>query len=113
MNDSNWLDKEIENLNASKPEVMNYPEPLKLIENKLTEFEVDFSNAFEKKPNKINANVLQALIPCKVGDEHKVFWLNVRNPLYSEICNRGKIGQTKFKILRTGKQKDTIYTIVD
>jgi len=108
-----WLQTEIDSLNIGKPNAENYPESLKLIENKIVEVEIDFSKPFEKKPNKLNSGVIQALIPTRVGDTKKTFWLNVKNPLYGELCQLGKAGKTKFKILRTGKQKESRYTIVE
>lgn len=114
MNENNsWLIKEVENLDLGKPSVTDYPEPLKLLENKITEITVDFSLAFDKKPNKTNPEVLQALIPVVEAGKNKVFWLNVSNPLYGQIVRAGKNGITKFKILRTGTQKATRYTILE
>ena len=110
---TNWLEKEIESLNQNKPAGETYPEPLKLLENKITEIVVDFSKPFEKKPNKMNSDTLQALIPVTVGNDKKMFWLSVKNPLYSQLCKLGQSGQTKFKILRVGTQKNTRYTIVE
>ena len=52
-------------------------------------------------------------MPCKIADKSYTFWLNVSNPLYHELLKKAKEGKTKFKILRTGKQKDTRYTIVE
>jgi len=109
---SNWLDEEVKSLDANRPTANNYPEPLKLMENKITEIEVDFSKPFEKKPNKMNPDTVQALIPCKLGAEQRMFWLSVANPLYGQIIRAGKAGTTKFKILRVGTQKNTRYTIV-
>lgn len=110
---TNWLDQEVQSLDSNKPAGETYPEPLKLQENKITEIEVDFSKPFEKKPNKMNPDTVQALIPVKVGADTKMFWLSVKNPLYGQICRAGKNGQTKFKILRVGTQKNTRYTIVE
>jgi hypothetical protein len=113
METQNWLDTELDSLISSNETAANYPESLKLIENKITEVEIDFSKPFEKKPNKMNPNTKQVLIPCKVLDKSYTFWLNVANPLYSELLKQAKAGKNKLKILRTGKQKDTRYTIVE
>ena len=109
----NWLDSELDSLSNQNENAGNYPESLKLIENKITEIEFDFSKPFEKKPNKMNPKTNQALMPCKIADKSYTFWLNVSNPLYHELLKKAKEGKTKFKILRTGKQKDTRYTIVE
>lgn len=108
-----WLDAEIDLLSSQNENAGTYPESLKLIENKITEIDFDFSKPLEKKPNKMNPNTRQALIPCKVADKQYTFWLNVANPLYAELLKQAKAGKTKLKILRTGKQKDTRYTIVE
>lgn len=108
----NWMDEELASFSTEKSNATSYPEPLKLIENKITEVEIDFSAKFEKKPNKLNPNTMQALIPCSVAGVKKTFWLNVANPLYHELITAGKAGTKKFKILKTGSKKDTRYTIV-
>jgi len=110
---TNWLDTELNSLVNQNETAGNYPESLKLIENKITEIEFDFTKAPEKKPNKMNPTTTQALMPCKVGDKSYTFWLNTSNPLYHELLKAAKAGKNKLKILRTGKQKDTRYTIVE
>ena len=110
---SNWLDLELNSLIEHNETATNFPESLKLIENKITEVEIDFTKPFEKKPNKMNPNTKQVLIPCKVGDKSYTFWLNINNPLYGELLKQAKAGKSKFKILRTGKQKDTRYNLVE
>ena len=109
----NWLDAEIDAMSVTNENATNYPESLKLIENKITEIVIDISKPFEKRPNKLNPNTKQVLIPCKAGDKNYTFWLNVQNPLYKDLVVKAKAGQLKFKILRTGKNKETRYTIVD
>lgn len=109
---TNWLDGEIKALGENKP-AADYPESLKLVENKITEVEVDFSKPFEKKPNKMQPDKMQALIPVKVAGQARTFWLAVANPLYRQLCEAGKKGITKFKILRTGTQKNTRYSIIE
>lgn len=110
---TNWLDAELNSLVEHNETASTYPESLKLIENKITEVEIDFSKQFEKKPNKMNPNTKQVLIPCKVAGKSYTFWLNVQNPLFRELLTQAKSGKSKFKILRTGKQKDTRYTLVE
>lgn len=110
---TNWLDSELDALSNQNENAQSYPESLKLVENKITEVEISFAVAFEKRPNKLNPNTKQVLIPCKVAGKDYTFWLNIQNPLYHELIKKGKLGTTKFKILRTGKQKDTRYTLVD
>jgi len=110
---ANWLDSEIDSLTNQLTAKQDFPESLKLPENKVTEIEIDFKVKFEKRPNKMNPQTIQALIPCTFAGVKKTFWLNVANPLYAQICKAGKTGKTKFKIMRIGKQKDTRYTLVE
>lgn len=110
---TNWLDTELDALSNLNQNAASYPESLKLIENKITEVEINITKAFEKRPNKMNPSTMQVLIPCKVAGKEYTFWLNVANPLYHDLIKKAKAGITKFKILRTGKQKDTRYTLVD
>jgi hypothetical protein len=107
------MDSELDALSVANENATNYPESLKLVENKITEVTIDFSKPFEKRPNKINPNTMQVLIPSKVGDKQFTFWLNVQNPLYRDLLTRAKNGQKVFKILRVGKQKDTRYTLIE
>lgn len=109
---ADWLQQELSSIESNKPLSTDYPEPLKLLENKITEIVVDFSKPFEKKPNKMNSDTIQALIPVTIGNEKKIFWLSTKNPLYSQLVKAGATGQTKFKILRIGTQKNTRYSIV-
>jgi hypothetical protein len=110
---TNWLDAEIDALSVANENANTYPESLKLVENKITEVDIDFSKPFEKRPNKLNPTTMQVLIPCSVAGKAYTFWLNVQNPLYHELIKKGKSGTTKFKILRTGKQKDTRYSLIE
>jgi len=106
-----WLDEEI----AEIGEVTNFGErlpPLKLEENKLTEFDVDFSKAFDKWIDPASKQV-KKIIPVTHAGEKKVLWLNTANPAYKQIIEAGKKGQTHFKIMRTGQKRGTRYTLVD
>ena len=111
--DLNWLDEETKNLNTSTDFGERLP-PLKLEVGKITKFAVDFSKPF-KKWNKVEGNTTttKAIIPVTHKDEKKVLWLNVKNPLYGQLCEAGKRGQTEFRVSTTGTQKDTRYAIVE
>lgn len=107
---NNWLDKELETFKQTESTFKSLPS-LKLVPNVITEIDVDFSKPFDKWNDEVN-NVMKAIIPVKVNGTSMSFWLNVRNPLYFELVKAGKEGQTHFKILQTGTQKNTKYTIV-
>lgn len=108
--DLNWLKEEISN----KPINQEYEtlEALKLETNKITTFSVDFSKPFLKW-NDMSNGTTKAIIPVMHKEVRKNLWLNIRNPLFQEICSRGLKGQTTFKVSTIGTQKDTRYTIVE
>ena len=105
----NWIKEEKEKLEANKFDGESLP-ALKLEEGKITEFEVDFSKPFDKW--EAEDGTIKKIIPVKHEGQSKVLWINTRNPTYREIIEAGDAGQTLFKILRTGQQKATRYTLV-
>lgn len=107
----NWLKKEVEELKNTAFNEDRSP-ALKLEENKITEITIDFTNEFDKWVD-TETGVTKKIIPVKVGDQNFVWWLNTRNPIYHTIIQKGVNGQTKFKILQTGKQQNTKYTLVE
>jgi hypothetical protein len=84
---------------------------LVLEDKKITEIIIDFDKSFESWQDETNKTV-KKMIPCTHGGVKKVFWLNCANPIYKELLLLGKAGQKTFKILRTGLQKDTRFTII-
>lgn len=112
-NVENWLDEETKSFNQPNE---NYEklESLKLESGKITTFIVDFSKPFNKwNETKNGVTLTKAIIPVTHKDIKKNLWLNVKNPLYQEICRKGKLGQITFKVSTIGTQKDTRYTIVE
>ena len=109
-NTDNWLDKEIETFKNTEKTFEQLPS-LKLVKDSIVEFQVDFSKPFEKWNDEAN-NTLKAIIPVTQNGVKMNFWLNVKNPLYSEIVRAGKTGQTHFRVLQTGSLKATKYTIL-
>lgn len=108
----NWIDEEINSI--QKPMTEERLPSLKLETNKITKFEIDFRKPFEKWNGEQNGKPVQkAIIPVVHKGERKNFWCNVKNPIYREICERGKKGQVEFVVSTTGSQKDTRYTIVE
>jgi len=91
----NWLQKEAEELKGSSFDGERKPS-LKLEENKITTVEIDFSEPFQKWVDH-ESNVVKKIIPCKVGTDEFVFWLNTRNPLYAQIVEKAAEGQTTLK----------------
>ena len=106
----NWLDKELETTGSPAP--YEKRPALKLQPNKVVEIEVDFSIPFYKWEDKIHKSI-KAIIPVKVNGEQVNFWLNTKNPLYRQLCEKGKAGLTKFKVVQTGIQQETKYNLVE
>jgi len=104
-----WLKEELEKLEESN-HGEDYPESLKFEEGKIVYFNVKFAEKFKKWEGE---DVVKRIIPVidEEGNE-KVIWLNVKNPLYQEIIKAGVEGRTSFKVLRTGQNKETRYTVI-
>lgn len=109
--DLDWLKKEVENLKNTAFDEDKLP-ALKLEENKITEIEVDFSKEFDFWKDS-ESNVVKKIIPVTSKGEKFVWWLNVRNPVYGQLVQKGLAGQTKFKVLQTGSKQNTKYTLVE
>lgn len=109
---TNWLDDEVK----ATTQTATYEKlpSLKLTPNVVTEITIDFSKPFEKWEglDQKGNPVTKKIIPVLVSGTRMNFWLNVKNPLYSEIINAGKNGQVGFKILQTGTQANTKYVLV-
>lgn len=108
---TNWLQTEAELIKNTTSYEDRLP-ALKLEENKITEITIDFSKEFEKWTDDESGSV-KKIIPVKVKDQSFVWWLNVRNPVYAQIIQKGASGQTTFKILQTGSKQNTKYNLVD
>lgn len=107
----NWLQKEAEEMKNTAFDENRSP-ALKLEENKITEMVIDFSKEFDKWKD-TESETIKKIIPVKVKGQDFVWWLNVRNPVYHQIIEKGLAGQTIFKVLQTGKQQTTKYTLVE
>ena len=108
---TNWLSEEFEKTNSSTFSGDKKP-ALKLEENKTVEMTINFSKPFDKW-NDAENDVIKKIIPVKVGDVELVWWLNVKNPVYSQIIKCGIDGKNTIKVLTIGKGKKTKYAIVD
>jgi hypothetical protein len=112
-NTTNWLEAESENLNQNSDFGEKLPAFKFLEENKVYEFDVDFSKPFSKWIEEKNGkSVIKAIIPITYEGNKMVFWLNKKNPAYAIIVNAGKANQTHFKFMRTGSQDATKYVLV-
>lgn len=108
---NDWLTKELEEVKESTFDGERKP-ALQLEENKTIELTVDFSKPFDKWED-VENHALKKIIPVRVGEVDLVWWLNVKNPIYSKIIEKGTAGQTVFKILQTGNKQTTKYIIVE
>ena len=105
-----WLKQELEET-QTHTEYDKLPS-LQFVEKKMIEFEVDFSKPFEKWEDTVN-KVKKAIIPVMHEGIKKNLWLNVKNPLYSDLIKQGNEGVTKFKVLQVGNQANTKYTLIE
>ncbi len=107
--EQDWLKTEKESVNEKKFDGERLPS-LKMEEGKITIFEVDFSKPFDKWTSE--DGVTKKIIPVVCNGEKMNFWLNVRNPLYAELINKGAEGVKLFKVMRTGQATNTRYSLV-
>ena len=107
----NWLTKEVEEIKTTSFDEDRAP-ALKLEENKITELVVDFSKPFEKWVDQ-ESGVVKKIIPVESKGQKFVWWLNIKNPVYGKIIQKGSEKQTTFKILQTGSKQNTKYTLVE
>ena len=107
---NNWLSEEAKTLKDEAFDGERLP-ALKLQEKVITELEIDFTKPFESWTSE--EGVVKKILPVTYKGEKLVWWLNVKNPVYSAIIRKGSQGVTKFKVLQTGTQKNTRYTLID
>jgi hypothetical protein len=109
--ETTWIEQELKN--TSTPSA-NYEklESLKLEAGKIVKFTIDFSKPFEKWTDPKTSTV-KAIIPVTHKEVKKNFWLNIKNPLFHELLNRGRKGEVTFAVSTNGSQKDTKYSIVE
>lgn len=110
---TNWLTDELKNTALPTTDYEKL-ETLKLESGKITRFTVDFSTPFKKwTDTQDGKTTVKAIIPVTHKDVKKNLWLNVKNPLYSQLCTLGSKGQKEFRVSTTGSQKETRYAIVE
>lgn len=110
-NTTDWLAKEEATFNQSKPKDFEQLPSIKLVQDDIVEIDIDFSNAFNKWQDPEDAKKIKAIIPVVQDGQRKLWWLNIKNPVYADIIRAGKNGQTHFKILQTGTAKNTRYKL--
>ena len=111
METQTWLNEEAKQLKTHT----DYEElpSLKLTPNVITEVTIDFSKPFEKWVGDNNGKpVTKKIVPVAVNGVKMNWWLNIKNPVYSDIIKLGSEGQKAFKVLQTGTQANTKYVLV-
>ena len=109
---SKWLEEEQKKMDEQSTE--DFLPALKIPSGTPITIDVDFSKPFGEWESE---GKFKALIPVSIEDgtgksERFTFWLNKRNPLYKEIIQKGRTGQTKFSFVKTGSQSDTKFIIL-
>lgn len=111
-----WLDEEAKELNTQNNAGTTYEKlpALKLSENVVAEIKIDFSKPFQKwnTTNTKGQPITKAILPVEHEGEKKIFWVNVRNPIYSELVTLGRAGFSTIKITQIGTQAATRYVIL-
>lgn len=107
-----WIDAEIANLDEENKTQVEFDPPIKMEENKLYEIEVNYNSPWPQWQDQATKTI-KKIIPIVCGGQKMVFFLNVKNPLYSELLKKGKAGQRKFKVIRIGQAKATRYKLVE
>lgn len=114
--EKNWLEEEMETptneFDGEKLPGMSFEE------NKITTITVDISKPWGSWTDYQNNGALKKKIPVLHDGERKLWWLNTRNPIYSELKEMGvkafedKKDSFEVKILRTGQKQNTRYAIL-
>ena len=110
----NWLDQEEQDLKQNDGNYEKLPS-LVLEENKVTAVIVDASRPFEKWNDTVNKSI-KAKVPVLQNGEKKIFWLNIKNPLYKDLVHECRESKNKelvlVKIFRTGTKTSTRYSLI-
>jgi len=109
--DINWIEQEISKIEAEGVQFGERLPPLKLEENKVYEIEILSDNPFNDWLDPIS-RVIKKIVPVIHEGEKKNFWVSTKNPIYKQLLEKCKKGQTKLKLIRVGQGKATRYKIV-
>ena len=109
--ETTWMEEELTTLHSTATPTGEKLPSLKLESGKITKFTVDFSTKFNTwtSPD----GVTKAIVPVTHKGEKKNLWINLKNPLYGQLIQRGAKGQKDFAVSTVGTQKETRYTIVE
>lgn len=112
----NWLEEEQKGLPATT-QFVNRTSILEFLsEGKTVDLSFDLTKPFKTYPdqeNKVTKKIIECVLHKEDGKIEDVVWfLNVKNPVYSEILTKLKSGITRLKIKQTGTGKKTRYEIV-
>ena len=107
---TDWLAKEEETFTQSKPKDYEELPSIQLVQDDIVEIDIDFSKPFQKWHD-VKNDVMKAIIPVTQDTKRRLWWLNIKNPVYAEIIRAGRTGQTHFKILQIGTAKLTKYKL--
>lgn len=109
---NNWLKEEVKNYSS---DFSGEKKPaLKLEENKVTTLSIPTAQPFEKWEDREN-NTVKKIIPCMVNGQEFVWWLNCKNPVYTQILQKSVEVYPEplvINVLQTGSKQNTRYTIV-
>ena len=94
-----------------KPENFEQTDAIKLESGKITKLTIDLSRPV--KEWSAEDGTLKKIIPILFKGEKKVVFLNVKNPLWSQIKEKIRAGQLDLSISTTGSAKQTRYAIVE
>ena len=110
-----WIDEELKTIASGSLDIERLP-TVKFESGKVTEIVIDSSKPFPTWTGKSKGSdkeVTKYIIPCTVKGEKMNFWCNKKNPLARELMTRMKEGKTTFRIIQTGNQAETRYTIIE
>lgn len=104
-----FLVKEIETAAANK----GLP-TMKFEEGKPITVIIDAANPWDERTQEDDSGkeVTKRIIPVMHDGERKNWWLNIKNPIYKEVCEQCLNGNRTVKVFRTGQNNDTRYTLV-
>lgn len=111
-NTENWLDNELKMLNETSTFDGEKLPSLELIENKIVEFTIDFNKKFEFYDDMDNKTI-KKIIPVTHEGVKKIWWLNVRNPIYRQVIEKGREGINSFKVMQVGNKQTTRYNLIE
>lgn len=112
-----WLEEALKEMDKNTE--YEKKESLKLAQDAPTNFVVSIDQEWRKWQETRDGKIkFSKIIPVVHDGEEKVFWLNVKNPVYTQLLDMAKKAREEGRmdfpvcIFKTGTQQDTKYTIV-